>query len=97
MKRLAVALLTIGILVGCGGRPPSEVSNQAKGWVGRLQRAAKARDKDEISEICGQIHEPQRKFTELEMRLFDQVCDFCENENWENAESHLSVMAGKTN
>ena len=97
MKKIAMVVLAVLILAGCGGRPPAEVSSQAKGWVGRLERAVKARNPGEISDICLKIQRPQSRLTESELRLFGEVCAFCEDEKWEKAEGHLRVMAGDEN
>lgn len=96
MNKLAVLLLAAVVAIGCNGRPPSEVSNQAKGWVSRLERAVKTRNKTNISDACTKLKEPQARMSESELRMFAEVCDYCENEQWEEAEKHLRIMAGKS-
>lgn len=95
MRWAAIAVLLAVSFAGCGGRAASEVSSQAKGWVSRLNRNVRARNKTEISRICDQVHEPRANMTDSELSMFDQVCDYCEDEQWEEAEAQLRVMAGE--
>jgi len=97
MKKIAMVVLAVLMLAGCEGRPAAEVSAQAKGWVGRLERAVKARNQEKISEICLKIQEPKSRLIESELRMFGEVCAFCKDEKWEKAEKHLRVMAGDGN